>query len=51
MNPLGQIVSAVDAYNVHVASEMQRARSDANFANELRAQWKRIHGTIEPDSW
>ncbi|MBI4621906.1 MAG: hypothetical protein HY736_01635 [Verrucomicrobia bacterium] len=47
MNPLGQIVSAVDAYNAHVASEVRRARVDKKFAAGLRARWKKISSAIE----
>ena len=42
MSSLGQIVSVVDAYNAHVASEVQRARTDEKFAAELRSRWEKI---------
>jgi methylmalonyl-CoA mutase cobalamin-binding domain/chain len=47
MSSLGQIVSVVDAYNAHIASEVQRARTDEKFAAELRGQWKKIRAAID----
>jgi methylmalonyl-CoA mutase len=46
MNSLGQIASAVDAYNAHVAAEVQRARHDAAFAAGLRARWSAARAAI-----
>jgi methylmalonyl-CoA mutase cobalamin-binding domain/chain len=47
MSSLGQIVSAVEAYDAFVAQEVARARSDDAFAAELRRRWAKLHGSIE----
>ena len=47
MTVLGDVASAVHAYNAHVASEIDRARSEAAFAAELQARWSKIHSSIE----
>src|SRR5205823_6310743 len=47
MTSLGQIADAVSAYYIHVAAEVQRARTDAAFAAELRTRWSAAHAAIE----
>ena len=47
LSQLGQIASAVDGYNHHVAAEVQRARADGAFAAELRARWSKILAAVE----
>jgi methylmalonyl-CoA mutase cobalamin-binding domain/chain len=46
MNSLGKVADAVVAYNQQVASEVQRARTDAGFAAKLRAKWMELRGGI-----
>jgi methylmalonyl-CoA mutase cobalamin-binding domain/chain len=47
MSSLGQIASAVDTYNAHVAAEVKRARTEKKFAAELRTRWKKISSEVE----
>ena len=47
MSQLGQIADAVEAYNRHVAAEVARARTDEQFAAELRQRWARIRQEVE----
>ncbi|HEY0946118.1 MAG TPA: methylmalonyl-CoA mutase family protein [Opitutaceae bacterium] len=46
MSALGQIVSAVEAYEAFVAREVARARSDPVFAEQLRNRWRDAHASI-----
>ncbi|HEY5550978.1 MAG TPA: methylmalonyl-CoA mutase family protein, partial [Opitutaceae bacterium] len=47
MSSLGTIADSVDKYNAHVASEVQRARSDKAFAAELQTRWARIAASVD----
>ncbi len=47
MSQLGKVADAIDAYNAHVASEVQRARADAAFASELRTRWASARAAID----
>ena len=46
MTSPGQIADSVERYNAHVLGEVQRARSDAAFANELRARWSAVRAAV-----
>jgi methylmalonyl-CoA mutase cobalamin-binding domain/chain len=47
MSQLGRIADSVDTYNQFVRAEVQRARTDAKFANELRAKWAKIRESVD----
>jgi methylmalonyl-CoA mutase cobalamin-binding domain/chain len=47
MSQLGKVADSIDAYNAHVASEVQRARTDAAFAAELTKRWTAARAAIE----
>jgi methylmalonyl-CoA mutase cobalamin-binding domain/chain len=46
MSSLGRVADAVEAYDVFVASEVARARSDAAFGQELRSRWAGIRASV-----
>src|SRR5579863_8254844 len=46
MSSLGRVADAVEAYDVFVASEVARARSDAAFGQELRSRWAGICASV-----
>lgn len=47
MSSLGRIADSVDTYNAFVRSEVARARTDAKFAADLRAQWQKIRASVD----
>lgn len=47
MSSLEKVADAVEAYDAHVASEADRARSDAAFGRELKARWSAIRASVE----
>jgi methylmalonyl-CoA mutase cobalamin-binding domain/chain len=47
MTLLGDVATSVDAYNAFVERETARARSDAEFAAELRERWSQIHARVD----
>lgn len=47
MSSLGKIADAIDAHRAFVARETRRARTDANFAAELRARWEKIRAAVD----
>ena len=47
MSQLGKIADSVDAYNRFVAAEVARARTDHEYAAELRAQWQAIRAAVD----
>jgi methylmalonyl-CoA mutase len=47
MTQLGQVASAVAAYNAFVAREVARARVEKEFAAELRRRWAEARAAIE----
>src|SRR5574343_328124 len=47
MSNLGRIADSVTTYNAFVRAEVQRARTDAAFAAELRAKWDQIRASVD----
>jgi len=47
MSQLGRIADSVDTYNTFVRAEVARARTDAKFADELRAKWQKIRASVD----
>jgi methylmalonyl-CoA mutase len=47
MSQLGKIADSVDTYNAFVRAEVQRARTDQKFADELRAKWAKIRASVD----
>jgi len=47
MSSLGRIAESVATYNQHVRAEVQRARTDPEFAAALRAQWAQLRASVE----
>ncbi|MCF7687927.1 MAG: hypothetical protein K9M98_03080 [Cephaloticoccus sp.] len=47
MSQLGKIADSVDAYNTHVAAEVQRARTNKKFAAGLRARWAKLQAAVD----
>ncbi|MDQ2867106.1 MAG: methylmalonyl-CoA mutase family protein [Verrucomicrobiota bacterium] len=46
MSKLGRVIEAVENYNQHVLAEVERARTDKKFAQELSARWAQIKRDI-----
>lgn len=47
MSSLGRIADSVDTYNAFVRAEVQRARTDAAYAADLRARWEKIRASVD----
>lgn len=47
MSILAPINQAIETHNRHVAAQIQRARTDSAFQQELLTHWKAIQSRIE----
>src|ERR671916_708097 len=47
MSKLGRVVEAVENYNKHVLDEVQRARTDKKFGQQMLDRWNEIKRNIE----
>jgi methylmalonyl-CoA mutase len=47
MSKLGRVVEAVENYNQHVLDEVQRARTDEKFGQEMLDRWQEIKSRIK----
>ncbi|HEX3817153.1 MAG TPA: methylmalonyl-CoA mutase family protein [Chthoniobacterales bacterium] len=47
MSKLGRVVEAVENYNQHVLDEVQRARTDEKFGQEMLNRWQEIKSRIK----
>ena len=47
MSKLGRVVEAVENYNEHVLAEVQRARSDKKFGQEMVDRWNEVKRNIK----
>jgi len=47
MSKLGRVVEAVEKYNQHVLNEVQRARTEKAFGQQMVARWNEIKRNIK----
>src|SRR3954471_9651726 len=47
MSKLGRVVEAVEDYNQHVLAEVQRARTDKKFGQQMVDRWNEIKRNIK----
>src|SRR4051794_17427604 len=47
MSKLGRVVEAVENYNQHVLAEVQRARTDKKFGQQLLDRWSEIKSQVK----